>query len=510
MSWQGRRFHQSYSNNSGFFWNRRTFWLAAIVCFGFFAWFSFRKRREIGIETFEWSNEQPPRKGDLKDIYYRQTINNHVNCTVTVIISCFMRPTGFKTVALSFLNQSTAITSVIAYISGSPFKNEYLSIVETLRKRDERISAFVSDKNLGYFGRFQMALQLTTDFVAFADDDVVQGPKTIEALIKAYKFEGFVGVLGVRGVVYDSVHPLWQKKLNPSTLNSELNNIQSDLAFSCVRPTEVQSHWLSSGSEVDTLFSFWFMPSSWVRILYMEEPVTRLTAEDMFVSYMIQKYLGKPTYWLYSDDPEFCGYLTPDLGNLNRSWVDVKDNLPNVEFSQLHKSLSILFQNDVNLRTYRWVRNAVLASLVERGFALKRLDNIRKQSGRALLIFPYAFLKNSMEQTISRCLKQSDVSIWLVCRSADCSEHRESSSILSNALSAHYSLIFLNKIFRIQISDEINLSTYYSKMLIDITALIRSQRIAEVVMVTRNSIQAETVKLAAQMEHATLRTYEPN
>lgn len=448
-------------------------------------------------------------KVDLKYMFPQRELEKSDENTVTVIISCYMRPNSFETVALSFLNQTAPITDVIAYISGSPFKEEYLAVVEKIKQVDPRISAFVSDVNLGYFGRFQVALQVTSSFVVFADDDVMQGSKTIEALIKAYKYAGYVGVLGVRGVRYDSIFPAWLKRLRPSVVSTKHGVIQSELSFSSVRPTEIQTHWLKSGSEVDTLFSFWFMPSSWVRILYMEQPVTTVTAEDMYISYMIQKYLGKPTYYFYSDDPNFCGYLSPELGDHNRSWVDVKDDLPNITLSQLHEALSSSkVTSNVSSRAYRWVRNAVLASLVERGFHLKRMEKLRNHKGRALLLFPNSFERNSLEKDMKKCMEEADTSVWIVCNQPDCREFVHLSNFLAEILQGHYSIIFSNKLFRIIIPGETSLSSYYSKLLTDITALMRSQHISDVLVVSDNSLELQTLKLAAELEQVQYRVYD--
>ncbi|GJQ14992.1 hypothetical protein GpartN1_g6783.t1 [Galdieria partita] len=448
-------------------------------------------------------------KADLKDIYPQLKLEESEQNTVTVIISCFMRPQSFETVAWSFLNQTAPIVDVIAYISGSPFKEDYIAVVERIKKVDPRISTVVSDVNLGYFGRFQVALQVKSGFVVFADDDVIQGRKTIEAFIKAYRFAGFVGLLGVRGVIYDNIFPAWLKKLRPSVISTKHGIIQSELSFSSTRPTEIQTHWFSSGSQVDTLFSFWFMPSSWVRLLYLEQPVTTLTAEDIYLSYIVQKYLGKPTYYLYSDDPDFCGYLSPELGNHNRSWMDVKDELPNITLSQLHNALSSSFvTSNISSRTYRWVRNAVLASLVERGFQLKRMEKLRKHQGRALLMFPNSFEKNNVEQTIVKCMEEPDISVWILCREPDCREYTELSDFLADILDGPYSVIFSNKISRIILPNQMSRSLYYSRLLTDITALMRSQKISDVLVVSPNSLQFHTVKLAAELEDVELHVYE--
>ncbi|GJD11370.1 hypothetical protein Gasu2_55090 [Galdieria sulphuraria] len=413
-----------------------------------------------------------PQKADLKSIYSQFQFADSKESTVTVIISCFMRPNSFETVALSFLNQTAPIVDVIA------FKN-----IRFCLRRQSRILWEISG--------------------------CPSGRKTIEAFIKAYRFAGFVGVLGVRGVIYDNIFPAWLKKLKPSVISRKYGTIQSELSFSSTRPTEIQTHWLSSGAEVDTLFSFWFMPSSWVQLLYLEQPVTTLTAEDIYISYIIQKYLEKPTYYLYSDDPDFCGYLSPELGNHNRSWVDVKDELPNITLSQLHDALSSSFvTSNISSRMYRWVRNAVLASLVERGFYLKRMEKLRRRQGRALLIFPSSFEKNNVEQTIVKCMEEPDTSIWILCRQPDCREYVGSSNFLADILDGPYSIIFSNKIFRIILPNQTSRSSYYSRFLMDITALMRSQKISDISVISPDSLELQTLKLAAQLEEVELHVYD--
>ena len=71
------------------------------------------------------------------------------------------------------------------------------------------------------------------------------------------------------------------------------------------------------------------MPTSWVRTLFAEAPPTYRTAEDMHISFMMRKYLGRKTYMFMDGHSDFIGssQAAEKIGNSNRSWVDTTGQL---------------------------------------------------------------------------------------------------------------------------------------------------------------------------------------
>merc|ERR1711907_629931 len=110
----------------------------------------------------------------------------------------------------------------------------------------------------------------------------MQGKRVFEGLIASH-LSNYFGLMGVRGTNYFC---------SEEELGGEVTDVPVHKLDSYTKYTDIslcsQADWRThveppSGSEIDTLFSFWMFPSSWARTMFKEDPPTFRTAEDMFM-----------------------------------------------------------------------------------------------------------------------------------------------------------------------------------------------------------------------------------
>ena len=127
-----------------------------------------------------------------------------------------------------------------------------------------------SNHNWKYLGRFAMAMLAQTDFVALFDDDTVPGTEWFENCLNTYEeTHGVLGGVGLRQ--HNTERYMEHTRFGWPSNNEEI-------------------------VEVDLVGHAWFINKKDLKYIWMEEPVTYETAEDMHLSYTAQKYGGVKTY----------------------------------------------------------------------------------------------------------------------------------------------------------------------------------------------------------------------
>ena len=104
-------------------------------------------------------NKPSPQPRGLKTVYDEAspTVREQAQgASITVIISCFLRPDSVRQVIDNYLAQTANIERIIIYLSGSPVRDQYLEVLEPLIAREPRLEIFDTGINLGYFGRLQV------------------------------------------------------------------------------------------------------------------------------------------------------------------------------------------------------------------------------------------------------------------------------------------------------------------------------------------------------------------
>tara|TARA_R110002020_G_scaffold25138_3_gene81929 strand:+ start:3825 stop:4559 length:735 start_codon:yes stop_codon:yes gene_type:complete len=127
-----------------------------------------------------------------------------------------------------------------------------------------------SNHNFKFHGRFALGLLARTSHVAFFDDDTIPSPKWFENCLNTIK-EGYDGILGGIGVILegDSYAPC--TKVGWDYPNEQVQ-------------------------EVDLVGHAWFMRKTYLRYMWLEDPLTWENGEDMQLCYLAQKYGQVKTY----------------------------------------------------------------------------------------------------------------------------------------------------------------------------------------------------------------------
>ena len=106
----------------------------------------------------------------------------------------------FDSLAASY--QKPAEIWVCMFASSST--EAYMRIIEIFKAKHPTIHvhAIVSSYNFKYFGRFQLAMQASTKYVALFDDDQIPGPTTLELLVNVAEKLKQPAILGLTGRVF--------------------------------------------------------------------------------------------------------------------------------------------------------------------------------------------------------------------------------------------------------------------------------------------------------------------
>ena len=184
--------------------------------------------------------------------------------SITTILNGFRRPQHIQMQIDHILNQSVKLEEIWLWRNHHEDWNIDLSVLKGVDKYCD------SNYNWKYFGRFTLAMMAQTEFVAFFDDDTIPGSMWFENCLDTHsKVNGILGGVGL-------VH----KDKNQYAANSRFG-------------------WPSHNNEiekVDLVGHAWFVKKDYLRYVWLEEPVTYDTGEDMHLSYICQKYGGIETF----------------------------------------------------------------------------------------------------------------------------------------------------------------------------------------------------------------------
>ncbi|XP_047310029.1 uncharacterized protein LOC124913661 [Impatiens glandulifera] len=244
---------------------------------------------------------------------------------VTVILNHFKRKTLCSQLD-SLLRQTLPFHHVWVLSFGSPNEITLRRIVESYN--DSRISFISSTYDFKYFGRFQMALQTEADLVYILDDDMIPGTKMLQILSHVAGTEKYKNsVLGSIGRILpfrqkDFTFPSYRK-----FKSKEAGLYLPDPAYDITVDKIVQ---------VDFLSSSWFLSAELVKTLFIEDPFTFMTGEDLHLSYQLQKYRDGGSYVLPVDP------------NDKETWGDSEHRLAYVS------ETTVIFKDVVNVRDDQW------------------------------------------------------------------------------------------------------------------------------------------------------------
>jgi UDP-N-acetylglucosamine 2-epimerase (non-hydrolysing) len=247
---------------------------------------------------------------DIKNI-----INNNITDTsedITVIVSVYSRPDYFDRLITEL--DKVKYHSIWISCWFSPNYQVFREKYEKLKKTSKnKLYFFSSNFQLKYFGRFQLAYQVSTKYTLILDDDCLIQPKFHELCLKMINMPEYNGLLGVKGWVF------------PEKNENNLLDSYGAGKFYYPKPAWKKEEDTKYAFEIDIVGGAWFFRKEWILYMFREFPFTFETGEDFHFSYMLRKYAGIKTYFIPNDNnyKEYWGcssdFSTIDMAGNSRS-----------------------------------------------------------------------------------------------------------------------------------------------------------------------------------------------
>ena len=242
-------------------------------------------------------------------------LNNIITDTsedITVILSVYSRPNYFE----RLINEIDKIKYHSIWISCwySPNYEIFIEKYEKLKKKTKnKLYFFSSNFQLKYFGRFQLAYQVSTKYTLILDDDCLIQPKFHELCLKMINMPKYNGLLGVKGWIF------------PEKNEENLLESYGQGKFYYPKPAWKKEDDTKFAFEIDIVGGAWFFRKEWILYMFREFPYTFETGEDFHFSYMLRKYGNIKTYFIPNDNnyKEYWGcshdFSTIDMSSNSRS-----------------------------------------------------------------------------------------------------------------------------------------------------------------------------------------------
>ncbi|RJP50333.1 MAG: glycosyltransferase family 2 protein [Anaerolineaceae bacterium] len=195
-----------------------------------------------------------------------------MNFDVSVILTLYQRPAKLLEQLDAVENQTLKPREIILFHDASTPPIDF----EFDEKLRSRITNYIKlDKNVGVWGRFAGGLLATSKYVCFFDDDTIPGNRWLENChTQIVKRKGLYGAIGI-----DS----WN-----------LNNYP----YRSFRRWGWDGAW-DNTKEVDFAGHSWFLEKDWLGALWINNSqfyAFKYVAEDVFLSYSLNKWINIKTY----------------------------------------------------------------------------------------------------------------------------------------------------------------------------------------------------------------------
>lgn len=229
--------------------------------------------------------------------------------TITAVLNVWKRsPELLKRQIDGLLAQSIAPSEIWVCAFGGDERDQYETVVESYAS--PLIHFFAGSKNLRYHGRFQLALQADSDYVAFIDDDIVIGSRFLERCAETMRLMPDAGEVGVYG---------WRRLPEPDengvvpfyTKGEFVEHLPPDRKDTGAVP-------------VDFLCGFHFLRAEHVALLFRDQPWTWRTGEDFQLAHALRKYAGLTSYLVPVEASD------PSTWGLSADWLSIREHATTV------------------------------------------------------------------------------------------------------------------------------------------------------------------------------------
>jgi hypothetical protein len=192
-----------------------------------------------------------------------------MNNKVTVILNVYKRPQYLKEQIEAFKNQTVPCDIWIDYTVPEGEQMYDLSSIAPNAKITTR-----TNQNLFHIGRFFYGLNVQSKYVFICDDDIIPGKNYLQYCINIIENEGNCILTGY-GLKFD-------------------RNIPRYHAIEKYGWHSLTEGGFNESKEVDMAGHSWFMKRSSLSYITREIPYSFENGEDLFFSYVIQKYGNIP------------------------------------------------------------------------------------------------------------------------------------------------------------------------------------------------------------------------
>jgi hypothetical protein len=188
-------------------------------------------------------------------------------CDVTAIVNIFRRPHVLDMQINAIKNQSIPPKFIIIWNNG----NKQVDLSKY--KNDPLFKVFDNNYNSGVWSRFIISQLATTEYICIFDDDTIPGSNWFKNCFDSMqKKEALYGTIGV---IFENCNIYKHKKRYGWDGNTNVS-----------KPVDIVGH-------------SWFFKKNWISYFTREPPPVNekfSVGEDMWFSYMLQKYATIPTY----------------------------------------------------------------------------------------------------------------------------------------------------------------------------------------------------------------------
>jgi hypothetical protein len=192
------------------------------------------------------------------------------------------------------------------------YYEQHVNVEDTIRlyqKQFPFITIIRSDKNLRYFGRFSIAVNVTTKYTWIIDDDVIPGEQWLANCVE--KCEALNSIISCTGRIIP------RNNFRPERWrwgNSYKHFIGDE-------KNGGQMNYCEGDTKVDYACNSYFIKSAWMQAFWSIWPVTFSSGEDIHLSAACSSRLGVGTFVLAQSSIRDSGNIKRPYGwDVNASW----------------------------------------------------------------------------------------------------------------------------------------------------------------------------------------------
>ena len=177
-----------------------------------------------------------------------------------------------------------------------------VDIINLLKKEFPSITIIDSSKNLKFFGRFSIAINIVTKFTWVLDDDIIPGPQWLERCCQ--KCDSLNSIISCTGRVMakDDFQPENGRNFSFDHFIGDVNSLGLDRTYS------------EEEIIVDYACQSYFFKTEWLKTFWSVWPITFLSGEDIHLSATCNYLLNVKTVVLKQTDYSTSGSVKKIYG----------------------------------------------------------------------------------------------------------------------------------------------------------------------------------------------------